>query len=120
MNERLVPLCFTAGETGETLGANFLYWYQGVSCVIVGVECAPSVDDSDLTIDINDDGSAAVSAVDCADQNVPGTWYSTHMGGTETPVAVAADSLMSLDANSAAADTRVHIVIWILLGEMMA
>ena len=120
MNERIVPLCFTAGETGETLGANFLYWYQSVACTIVGVSCAPSVDDPDLTIDINDDASASVSAVDCSDQNVPGTWLSYHMGGTNAPVAVAADSLMSLDANSAAANTRVHIVIWILVGETMA
>ena len=120
MYERLVPLCFTAGETGETLGANFLYWYQSVACTIVGMTCAPSVDDTGLTIDINDDGSAAVSAVDCSDQNVPGTWLSTDLGGTNDPVAVAAGSKMSLDANSATANTRVHIVIWILVGETYA
>jgi hypothetical protein len=120
MNERLVPLCFTAGETGETLSTNFLYWYAGVDLEIVGMTCAPSVDDAGLTIDLNDDGSAAVSAVDCSDQDVPGTWYSTHMGGTNTPVHVDADSKMSFDANNAAANTRVHIVVWVLVGEAMA
>lgn len=120
MNERLTPWEFTAGETGETLGANFLYKYVPVDVEVVGMDCAPSVDDTDLTIDLNDDGSAAVSAVDCSDQDVPGTWRSTHMGGSETPVHIDADSKLSFDANDAAADTRVHITLWVLIGEAMA
>jgi len=120
MNERLVPWSFTAGETDETLGNNFLYIYTPVDLEIVGVDAAPSVDDSDLTLDINDDGSAAISAVSCADQDVPGTWRSTHMGGSETPVHVDADSKLSFDANGAAANTRLHFTLWVLVGEAMA
>jgi len=117
MNERLVVLDFTDGEVGVTLGA--LYRYTTVPCagVIVAVYASPSVNDASTTIDINDDGTAAVSAVTCAVKAVPGSWISTHLGGTETPVAVAADSVLSLDANSATSGTRIKVSIWYLTGE---
>ncbi|HEY4720385.1 MAG TPA: hypothetical protein VII92_00960, partial [Anaerolineae bacterium] len=65
---------------------------------------------------INDDGSAAIAAIACATKATPGTWKSTHFGGAQAPVAVAAGSVISFDANSAAADTRIGIVMTCLLG----
>ena len=120
MNERLVVLDFMDGEVGVTLGA--LYRYITVPCAltIVAVSASPSADDAGLTIDINDDGSAAIAALACATAAVPGNWTSTHMGGTETPVAVAADSVLSLDANAAASGTRIHVQIWALTSEKCA
>ena len=117
MNERLVVLDFTDGEAGVTLGA--LYRYITVPCAlsIVAVYVSPSTNDADATIDINDDGTAAISAITCAVAATPGSWISTHFGGDETPVAVAADSVLSLDANSAAAGTRIKVEIWALTGE---
>jgi len=117
MNERLTVLSFTDGEAGGALGA--LYRYITVPCamVIVAVYASPSADDADATIDINDDGAAAVSTVACATKATPGSWISTHFGGTQTPVNVAADSVLSLDANSVHADTRVMVQIWVLTGE---
>jgi len=117
MNERLVVLSFTDGEVGGTLGA--LYRYITVPCAltIVAVSVSPSAGDADLTIDINDDGTVAIAAVSCAVVAVPGAWISTHFGGTETPVSVAADSVLSLDANDAHADTRIMVQIWALTGE---
>jgi len=117
MNERLVVLDFTDGEVGVTLGA--LYRYITVPCAltIVAVSVSPSVDDT-MTVDINDDATAGViAAIACVTAAAPGTWTSTHMGGTETPVSVAADSVLSLDANAAAAGTRIKVQIWALTGE---
>jgi len=117
MNERLVVLDFTDGEAGVTLGA--LYRYITVPCalVIVAVYVSPSTNDASTTVDINDDGSGVITAIACAVQATPGSWISTHFGGAETPVAVAADSVLSLDANSATAATRIKVEIWALTGE---
>lgn len=120
MNERLVVLDFVEGEVGVTLGANFRYFTAPCDLTVVFMTCSPSVDDAGLTIDVNDDGSGVIAAVDCADQNVPGTWKSTHVGGSETPVRIAAGSLVSFDANNAAANTRAFIQMWCLTGEVFA
>ncbi len=116
MNERLTCLSFTDGEVGVTLGANYRYITTPVDLTIVAVSASPSVDDADLTIDINDDGTAAISAVSAADKDVPGTWLTPQTGGTNTPVFVAGGSKLSLDANDAAANTVVTVHIWALVG----
>jgi len=112
----LFTISFVEGEVGVTLGALFRYFTLDFPFTIVGVTCSPSADDAGLTIDINDDGSAAIDGIVCATKATPGTWKSTHLGGAQTPVAVAAGSVISFDANSAAADTRVGIVMTCLLG----
>ena len=117
MNERLVVLNFDEGEVGVTLGALYRYFYAPCNLTVIYVTASPSVDDADLTVDINDDGTAAISAISCADKDVPGTWKSTAMGGTNAPVVIAAGSLVSLDANDAAANTRIMVQIWALTGE---
>jgi len=120
MNERLIVMDFAQGEVGVTLSTNYRYIIIPFTITVVAVSCSPSVDDSGLTIDINDDGTGVIAAVDCADADVPGTWKSTHMGGTETPVTIAAGSKISFDANNAAANTVVHVQIWALTGEKAA
>jgi hypothetical protein len=117
MNERLVTMDFVEGEVGVTLGGNFRYFTVPCDLTIVYVTVSPSADDAGLTIDINDDGSGAITGVDASDKDAPGTWVSTHYGGSNDPVTIAADSKVSFDANSAAADTRVFIQIWALTGE---
>ncbi len=116
MNEKLTTICFDSGEVGVTLGANFLYFYTPIDLTVVYASAAPSVDDAGATITLNDDGAATAVAPTCADQNVPGTWVSTHMGGSETPVFIAAGSLCSLTAASAAANTRISGQFWCLTG----
>ena len=117
MNERLIVLSFTDGEVGGTLTTNYRYITVPCALVIVAVYASPSADDASATVDINDDGTAAISAVSCAVAATPGSWISTHFGGDETPVAIAADSVLALDANAVHADTRVMVQIWALTGE---
>ena len=117
MKDRMVCMSFADGEVGVTLGANYRYITTPVDLTIVGVSVSPNVDDAGLTIDINDDGTAAISGVDASDQNVPGTWLTPETGGTNSPVFVASGSKLSLDANNAAANTTVLVQIWALVGE---
>ncbi len=120
MNERLVILSFNDGEVGATLTTNYRYITVLVAGTIVGVVASPHTNDSDATIDINDDGAEIIGEVDCAVKATPGSWISTHLGGEETPVAVAAGSVLSLDANDLDSDTRVLVQIWMLTGETTA
>jgi hypothetical protein len=117
MNERLIEIALEAGEVGVTLGDAYKYYTTLVPLTIVGVVCSASANDADLTVDINDDGSAAISAISCAVAATPGTWKSTHIGGTNAPVQVAAGSVLSLDANTAAASTRLRVGLLCLTGE---
>ncbi len=117
MNERLLELCFESGEVGVTLGNAFKYYTTLVPLTIVGVVCSASVDDAGLTVDINDDGSGVITAIACATAATPGTWKSTHLGGANAPIHIDAGSVLSLDANAAAADTRLHVSLLCLTGE---
>lgn len=121
MNERMTVLCFTDGEVGGAIGDNYRYVYTPCDLTIIYVTASPEADQTDQTIDINDDGSGVITAVACADQDVPGTWKSKHMGGTNAPVVVAAGSKLSLDVNTnTSTDARVHVQIWALTGEKFA
>ena len=118
MNNRLVVINIDDGEVGVTLAATYHYFYAPCDMTIVYVCASPSADDAGLTVDINDDGTAAIAALACATAATPGTWKSKHMGGAQDPVTIAAGSLVSLDANNAAADTRLAVQIWALTGEV--
>lgn len=120
MNERLVVLCFNDGEVGVTLSTNFRYFTTPCDLTVIYVTASPSANDAGLTIDINDDGSTAIAAVTCDTAATPGTWKSTHMGGTNDPVRIAAGSVCSLDANNAAANTRTYVEIWALASEVFS
>lgn len=120
MNERLVVLDFVEGEVGVTLSTLFRYLTIPCDLTVIYVCASPSADDTGLTIDINDDGTGVITAVDAATKATPGTWKSTHMGGTNAPVTIAAGSVISFDANSAASGTRVGIQVWALTGEVFA
>jgi hypothetical protein len=52
-----------------------------------------------FNIDIQDDGTDVITAVAANTAATPGEWLSTHLGGTNTPVAVAAGSKVEVDIN---------------------
>jgi hypothetical protein len=117
MGVKYVPIMSPYPGASAALGANYIYWTAPTNLTIVGVSAAPSADDTDLTIAVNDDGSATIAAFACADADVPGTWESTHLGGTNDPVYVAADSKISFTAANAANGTQILVVLAILEGE---
>ena len=83
---------------------------------IVGVSVCPLEDDAGATMDIQDDGTDVITAVACADKDAVTPWLSTHVGGTNAPVTIAADSEVTLDFNSAAASNVFHVAISYLAG----
>lgn len=122
MNEKLVTIDLPAIYPGAAaaLGDAYAAITIPFDLTIIFVSAAPSADDAGLTLDINDDGTAAIAALACATKATPGTWKSTHMGGSNAPVRVAAGSVLTFDANSAANATIIVGQIWALTGEVSA
>jgi len=118
MNERLVAYSLSIMDPAETaLGASAWLGMLPFGGTLVYASAAPHENDSAATIDIQDDGTDIVTAIACATAGTPGEWISTHCGGAETPVAIAAGSELEIDANSVAATTRLDIVMLFLTGE---
>ncbi len=116
MKENCQVMSIMDGETGVTLGADYASFIAPCDMTIIFVDAAPSVDDADATIDIEDDGTAVIESVSCAVKLVPGTWKSTAMGGTNDPVTIKAESVVSLTASDTAANTRIGVRIWFNAG----
>jgi hypothetical protein len=119
MKERLIHIGMTLTDPDETAGlsTNAAYIDIPIDLTIVAVSVAPLEDDAAATLDINDDGTGVIEAVDASDQNVPGTWATPGYGGTEDPVKVDAGSLLSFDLNNAAVANAFFVSIWALTGE---
>lgn len=122
MNERLVVVSGTMVNPAEGGALSTTDHYINIPCdaTIVYVCASADTDDSGLTLDINDDASGVITGIDAADKEDPGEWISTHFGGSETPVRVAAGSELSFDANNAANATTVHYSIWMLTSDVFA
>lgn len=104
MQERLISIALPAIYPGSAaaLGDAYAAITTLVDMTIVGVSAAPSADDTGLTLDINSSGGDDITGLACAVKATPGTWKSTHFGGTNTPVFVPAGSVLTFDANNAA------------------
>ena len=73
-----------------------------------------------FNIDIQDDGTDVITAVAANTALTPGTWQTPHMGGTQTPVHVAADSEVEIDMNLTGGSTPTaayDVVIYYLGGK---
>jgi len=119
---QLITYNFNLTDPDETaaLTTGAIYWVIPFAITIVHVSAAPYEDDAGMTIDIQDDGTDIITALACADKDVPGTWSSTHTGGTNAPVTAAAGSEMTIDVNAAAAANLLHVTITALVGELKA
>jgi hypothetical protein len=119
MNERLVcfPIPTVYPGAAAALGADFAYFYTRYDMTIVYVSVAPTVDDADATVSIEDDGSAVIATISAADADVPGEWESTHVGGSSDPVVIAAGSKISFTAAGTANATSFVGYFLALLGE---
>lgn len=118
MNERLVVYTFNLGDPNEASAGsvNESYFMMPVQATLVYACVSPMTDDGGATLDILDDGTDIVTAIDASDHDVPGEWASVHAGGSNDPVAIAAGSELSLDINAAAVGNRFDIVLWFLTG----
>jgi hypothetical protein len=120
MNERLIAYTLNIGDPDSTQavgssGAAYVMVPFGATLVYACV--SPFEDDPGASLDIQDDATDIVTAIDATDHDVPGEWISTHCGGTQTPVAIAAGSEVTMDINGAAAANRFDIVLLFLVGD---
>lgn len=120
MNERLIAYTLNVADPDASAavgssGAAYVMVPFGATLVYASV--SPFEDDTGATMDIQDDAVDIVTAIDASDHDVPGEWISTHCGGTQTPVAIAAGSEVTLDFNAAAVANRFDVVLLFLVGE---
>lgn len=117
MNERLITYTLSLFDPNGTLSTSAWLGMVPFTATLVYASVAPHEDDSGATIDIQDDGTDIVTAISAADHDVPGEWITTHCGGSETPVAIAAGSELEIDVNAAAATSRFDVTMVFLQGE---
>lgn len=119
MNERLIAYNLNIADpteaNGVTTAACMVMVPFGATLIYASV--SPFADDDDATIDIQDDGSDIVTAIDASDHDVPGEWISIHAGGSETPVTIAAGSEIEIDVNDGAVGNRFDVTLLFLTGE---
>ena len=120
MNENIVAYTFSVTDAteGNAMSTTEFHFMVPFGATLVYASAAPQDDDATLTVDINNltATSVLVSAIDATDKDVPGEWISTHFGGTETPVQIAAGSILNLDFNTATAANRVDVQMLFLQG----
>ena len=118
MNENLLSYHLSIFDPDDAAGMSASAWLgmMPVNATLVYASVSPHEDDASATIDMQDDGTDIVTALDASDYDVPGEWISTHCGGSETPVRIVAGSELEVDANSVAATTRLEITMLFLTG----
>jgi hypothetical protein len=119
MNERVQHKCITLidADDGNAVGVLEGYFTAMTNMRIVGISAAPFIDAVGATLDVDDDGANVIAALACAVAAVPGTWKSTFIGGVETPVVIAKDSLVSFDINSGGAATSYYVHLYYVIDE---
>jgi hypothetical protein len=120
MNERIVSYTFNLYDPDNTGGLGNLcaYFMLPFGATLIYACGAPMNDDAGTTLDLMDDGVACgPTAMVSATKIVPGEWISTHCGGTETPVEIAAGSEMTIDLNGIEVAVRYDCQFLFLVGE---
>lgn len=112
-------LSFSVTDPDETaaVGTAAARYELPFNHTIVGVSVCPLEDDTGATMDIQAGGTDVITAIACADKDAVTPWESTHVGGTNAPVTVAANTEVTFDFNNAAAANIFHVVISYLAGE---
>lgn len=118
MNEKLIPLAWQVWNPNNAaaVSTSALAFIMPFTATLVNASVSPMTDDSGATMDIQVATADVVTAIDASDQDVPGEWSTPHTGGTNTPVAIPAGSLVELDFNNAANGNRFDAILWVLSG----
>ena len=120
MNEKLIAYTWNWCDPNDAAGLGNLcgYFMLPFGATLVYASGAPMTDDAGTTLDLMDDAAAAgPTAMVSATKAVPGEWISTHCGGTETPIEIAAGSEMTVDLNGIEVGVRYDAQFLFLIGE---
>lgn len=118
MNERLVFFTPNIADPteGNAVSQSATVIVVPFDATLVYASVSPFADDPDAVMDIQDDGTDIVTGIDASDHDVPGTWKSTHVGGTNAPIQIAAGSELELDFDDGAVANRYDVVLGFLTG----
>lgn len=118
MNENLVTYNWQVynPNNGAAIGASAIFFPVPFTATLVYASVSPFADDSGATVDIQDDTVDVVTAINASDHDVPGEWISTHCGGANAPVQIAAGSMLELDLNNVANGNRLDVTLVFLQG----
>ena len=119
MNERLVAYTLNITDPDESAAVSQSATMVMIpfAATLVYASVSPFEDDTGAVMDIQDDGTDIITGVDASDHDVPGEWISTHCGGTNAPIQIAAGSELELDFDAGAAANRFDVVLLFLTGE---
>jgi hypothetical protein len=100
MSAQLITFNFSAQAQADADGVHLLKVPFGITLVGVTV-CAEAFTGSPtgFNIDIQDDAADVITAVAANSAGTPGEWKSTHLGGSNAPISVAAGSVLEVDVN---------------------
>ena len=120
MSAQLITFNFSAQAQADADGVHTIQVPFGITIVGVTV-CAEAFTGSPtgFNIDIQDDAADVITAVAANAAGTPGEWTSTHFGGSNDPVVVAAGSEVEVDVNLTAGSSPTadyDITIFALVG----
>jgi len=120
MSDRLIAFTVSSQAQADADGVHTIYTPVGLTLVGVTL-CAEAFTGTPtgFNVDIQDDGSDVITAVAANTAGTPGSWLTPQLGGTETPVAVAAGSEIEVDVNLTAGTSPTadyDVTIWALTG----
>lgn len=120
MNERLIAYTLNIADPteGTAVSQSATMVMIPFDATLIYASVSPFADDTGAVMDIQDDGTDIVTSIDASDHDVPGEWISTHCGGTNAPVHIAAGSELELDFDLGAAGNRFDVVLLFLTGEV--
>lgn len=98
----MLPMMLVLTGKGVAATNNVHEWTALQGMTVVGASlCAAAFSGTPtgFSIDLNDDGSAALAALAANTAGTPGEWKSTAMGGTADPLFIARGSNVTVDVN---------------------
>ncbi len=117
--QNLKPMVFTSEGQADADGVHEFYAVCGMTIWgACGCVEAYTGSGSEFDFDVQDDGTDIITAVEADTAGTPGTWLTAALGGTETPVSVAAGSSVEIDINLDSDTADYTIVLFVTLDEV--
>ena len=115
----LVPLAFYMQGQADADGV--IEFDVPIGMTILGASlCVEAYTGSGSTcsVDIQDDATDVITALAANTAGTPGTWLTPALGGSETPVHIAAGSDMEVDVNLDSDTVDATLVLYVTLDEV--
>lgn len=116
----LIAFTFRSQAQAAANGVHTLYAPVGLTLVGVTLTAeAFTGTPTGFNVDIQDDEVDVITGVAANTAGAPGTWLSTHLGGSHAPVAVAAGSEVEVDVNFSGGSSPTadyDVTLWCLAG----